>query len=197
LWAGGLILASALIGTLAYSISRPTDTYDTPTQNVAPFSASGVPTGSKTISRPTDTPPQTFVSSSTRGVPTVIPAEIPTIFPTVSRRVIGVDSKITVEDADDSYFGWSTAISENTMAVGAYRYNNERGAVYLYQKSSSDDSWELEATIEASDGIDGDSFGWKVAMTGDVVVVGTPYADNGRGSAYVVSREAEGVWVES
>ena len=53
-----------------------------------------------------------------------------------------------------------------------------------------------EAKLIASDGAEGDSFGYSVSISGDTIVVGA-IGDDGRGSAYIFER-AEGTanWVQ-
>jgi hypothetical protein len=83
------------------------------------------------------------------------------------------------------YFGWSVAISVDTVVVGAYRErsnvtgvngdqsNNsamEAGAAYVFVRSGS--SWSQQAYLKASNTRARDLFGWSVAISGDTVVVG-------------------------
>jgi len=100
--------------------------------------------------------------------------------------------KIVSDRGKSSYFGWSNAIVQSTMAVGALRNNSDRGAVYLYQKIS-DGVWELQEKLEASDGTADDWFGVSVAMSDHFLVVGAPSGrDRSGGSAYVYARGADG-----
>jgi len=97
--------------------------------------------------------------------------------------------RLTASDgeADDS-FGYSVAISGDTVVVGA-RYddigtNNNQGSAYVFEKPGS--GWattsNYTARLTANDGATGDRFGGSVAISGDTVVVGA-YGDEG--SAYV------------
>jgi FG-GAP repeat len=58
------------------------------------------------------------------------------------------------------------------------------------------DPWVQLAELTSSDGVQGDAFGWSVSISGDAVVVGTPYATvNGNvdeGAAYVFVKPANG-----
>jgi len=136
------------------------------------------------------------------------PTEVPSISPSESHCVN--DTKIIAKKFDDSgqivedrqkFFGWSTAIVSNSIAVGAYAhgtfFSSYKGAVYLYQKKNFNKTWELEAKLEASDGVDGDYFGTGVAMSADILVAGARRSDNFKGSAYVFSRDARGTMMES
>lgn len=108
------------------------------------------------------------------------------------------DSGMVVDDRQDSsVFGNSFAISDNTMAIGAYGSSSVMSALYVYRKNSSDMSYELEKKIEAADGALKDQFGWTVAMSTDTIVVGAVSDDIYKGSAYVIERDADGAWAES
>ena len=85
--------------------------------------------------------------------------------------------------ADDS-FGYSVAISGDYIVVGAPRNNigavNNQGAAYVYFNNGG--SWFEQQRLLANDGAAIDSFGTAVAISGEHVAVGAPFADiNGRG----------------
>jgi len=96
------------------------------------------------------------------------------------------------------WFGVSTAISGNTVVVGAFDGNIEKtGAAYVYVKPSG--GWgnmTQTATLTPSDG--GEGFGTSVAISGDTIVVGAANASNlfpqtqGPGAAYVFVKPASG-----
>ncbi|MET0603852.1 MAG: hypothetical protein ABW167_17845 [Baekduia sp.] len=52
------------------------------------------------------------------------------------------------------------------------------------------------AQLLASNGDNGDFFGWRIAMSGDTVVVGAPYSHLHRGGVYVFTKPAAGGWVD-
>lgn len=92
-------------------------------------------------------------------------------------------------------FGFSTAISNNGlwMVVGSPGLNSSRGAVYVYEWTGS--SWTQRAgTIQASDGLTNDKFGYSVAISddGSRIVVGARGDDGGMGSAYCYTRTGTG-----
>ncbi|XMB67723.1 DUF5011 domain-containing protein [Mycoplasmatota bacterium zrk1] len=85
------------------------------------------------------------------------------------------------------YFGYSGAIDGNYIVVGAY-YDDDNGinsgSVYVYK--IDDESYERKIT--ASDGEQGDSFGYSASIDGNYIVVGAYYDDdNGfnSGSIYI------------
>ena len=66
------------------------------------------------------------------------------------------------------------------------------GSAYIYRRQG-DGSWVREAKLTAADGASSDYFGYAVALTGDVALVGADGDDaNGSssGSAYLVRRRS-------
>ena len=94
--------------------------------------------------------------------------------------------EITAADGEAyDYFGEAVAIDGTTVVVGAYRtyYKGKKGAAYVFRLT--DDGYEEVATLTASDGAEGDYFGYSVAVAGDSIVVGAKGVDNKDGAAYV------------
>ena len=74
------------------------------------------------------------------------------------------------------YFGNSVAMDGNTAIVGAQNalvggVSKGRAFVYVFNGSS----WVLQATLKAPDGVQGDGFGFSVAVSGNSVIVSAPY----------------------
>ena len=90
-------------------------------------------------------------------------------------------------------FGWSLALSGDTLAVGAHRKDNSTGAVYIFTRSGT--SWTEQARLRPTDVAAGDVFGANVALVGDTLVVGAPYKNSGAGAVYVFSRSGTN-WTE-
>ena len=102
-------------------------------------------------------------------------------------------------------FGYSVAISGDTIVVGAItedsdtnfvngdQSNNdadEAGAVYVFVRTAG--LWTQEAYLKASNSRRGDQFGFSVSVSGDIVVVGAPFNDRfapSSGAAYVFQRQ--------
>lgn len=95
-------------------------------------------------------------------------------------------------------FAWSVAISDDTAFIGTPYTLNSKGAAYVFMRNGS--TWSQLQKLSASDGADGDSFGWSVALDGDTAVIGAPNATvKGaflRGAAYVFVR-SNGSWAEA
>jgi hypothetical protein len=122
-------------------------------------------------------------------------------------------------------FGFSVAVSDDTLVVGApYEDSSttgvggieadngahDAGAVYVFARVG--ESWSQEAYIKASNTGAADLFGFSVALAGDTLVVGAPYedssavgvggneTDNGAwnaGAVYVFTRSGTDWWQEA
>ena len=85
-------------------------------------------------------------------------------------------------------FGWSLALSGDTLAVGAPgeasingNPNDDSapftGAVYVFTRNGA--VWSQQAYIKASNAGEADQFGWSLALSGDILAVGAPREDSG------------------
>ena len=95
-----------------------------------------------------------------------------------------------IDDIEDR-FGWSVSIAGDYIAVGAPNeasnatgINSDEadnsavgtGAVYVFKRTSN--IWTQQAYIKSSNSELGDGFGFSVAMSGNLLVVGAPYEDS-------------------
>ncbi len=106
-----------------------------------------------------------------------------------------LQQKLTVADgADGDRFGYSVGISGDTIVVSApyveVGANQAQGTVYVFTRTGT--TWSQQAKLTASDGLNGDQFGYAAAISGDTFVASAPYASVGaidnQGKAYVFSR---------
>lgn len=103
-----------------------------------------------------------------------------------------------LEDPYDSY-GISVALSEDTLAVGAYKedasFLGDDGVVYIYARGHT--GWMLEKRLIAPDREFSDNFGYSVALDGETLAVGATRddidANSDQGSVYVFTR-GSGAW---
>ncbi|MBW3589708.1 MAG: FG-GAP repeat protein [Actinobacteria bacterium] len=112
-------------------------------------------------------------------------------------------AKLTASDAAArDRFGWSVAISGDTIVVSALwddvGINEDQGSAYVFTKNAG--KWTEQAKLTASDGVPLDQFGFSVAVSGDDVIVGAKslgeeFGVPPQGSAYVFAR-AGGTWTE-
>ena len=92
-------------------------------------------------------------------------------------------------------FGYSVAISGDTVVVGAHFENaggTNAGAVYVFERDEGGaDNWGEVKKVTASDAQAGHLFGQSVAISGDTAVVGA-YENAHQGAAYVFYRDDGG-----
>ena len=100
-------------------------------------------------------------------------------------------TKITAPDgAADDYFGYSVAISDTAIVVGAYGDDDNgglSGSAYIFNTDGT-----YVTKITAPDGAAGDYFGRSVAVSDTAIVVGAHYDDdNGdnSGSSYIFNTD--------
>jgi len=117
----------------------------------------------------------------------------------------GQEARLMPADlAHVEFLGWSVAISGDVAVVGAPGYDVEvqnrelfinAGAAYVFRHDG--EQWQEEATLTASDFAEENWFGTSVAISDDVIVVGS--ADNADpdhgGAAYVFRFNGE-QWVQ-
>ncbi|MGC8879268.1 MAG: FG-GAP repeat protein [Anaerolineae bacterium] len=96
-------------------------------------------------------------------------------------------------------FGWSLALDGDYLVVGAPHYTTTDatpGSAYIFKRNTGSNSWTEVKQLLADDGRLSDRFGYAVAISGDKVVIGAPWADVGgwqdAGAAYVFRRDKDG-----
>ena len=116
--------------------------------------------------------------------------------------------KLTAPDGDTSdWFGYSVAVHGDTIVVGAYQHDldseSDAGAAYVFTRP--DGGWVATSTaakLTASDGVEGDRFGYSVAVDESTVVVGAYWVDlnattTNSGAAYVFTKPDGGDWTST
>jgi choice-of-anchor B domain-containing protein len=91
-------------------------------------------------------------------------------------------------------FGAALATNGTTLAVAATNRADGRGAIYFLERSGN--AWRETSRLTRTDATPGDGFGAALAMTDDLLFVGTPLADSARGTVVVYRRSQNG-WAES
>ncbi|NOY50412.1 MAG: T9SS type A sorting domain-containing protein [Chlorobi bacterium] len=89
------------------------------------------------------------------------------------------------------YFGSSVDIDGTTAVVGAFS-NNGRGAAYVYVLNGG--NWVFDQKLTASDGVSGDAFGRRLAISGESIVIGDKN-HNLSGAVYLFKR-SNSIWSE-
>src|SRR5687767_15815292 len=85
-------------------------------------------------------------------------------------------------------FGGAAGIGEGEALFARAQSDREPGAVYVYRDTG--DGWSQVAVLKADDGALGDGFGSFVEVSGDVMVVGAPGAEEARGAVYAFERRS-------
>jgi len=106
---------------------------------------------------------------------------------------------VATDGAANDFFGYNVALSKDTAVIGAYKVDDKQrgedvGAAYVFIRSGKD--WVQQAKLSALDGAAQDTFGGKVALWGDTVIVGAMRDDDevkgkDSGSAYVFTRSTK------
>ncbi len=108
--------------------------------------------------------------------------------------------KLEASDTGDQ-FGWSVAISGETLVIGALfddgTAGSDQGSAYVFVRSGG--VWTQQQKLLASDAAALDNLGSSVGISGETVVVGASQDDgaagSAQGSAYVFVRSG-GVWTQ-
>jgi len=102
-------------------------------------------------------------------------------------------AKLIAEDgANNDFFGFSIALSDDTAVIGSLRDDDngtDSGSVHVFTRVGN--NWRQQTKLTAADGEAGDEFGGNVALDGDIVVIGAMRDDDkgvDSGSAYVFTR---------
>jgi hypothetical protein len=95
-------------------------------------------------------------------------------------------------EANDA-FGGSVATTGDMAVIGSPG-DDDRGSAYVFTRDALG-KWSQQAKLQASDGAPGDAFGG-ATISDDMVLISNPTDDDSRGSVYVFTRDARGVWSE-
>jgi hypothetical protein len=105
---------------------------------------------------------------------------------------------IASDRASSDYFGREVSLDGEYAIVAAHENDdkgNNSGSAYIFKRDESSGSWSEHVKLLASDGADGDLFGFTVTINGDYAIVGA-YKDDDKGgnsgSAYIFYRNEGG-----
>jgi hypothetical protein len=121
------------------------------------------------------------------------------VWPVTIDPTFTLQQKLVASDGFAQAFGWSVAISGDTVVVGTHgdAVGPDQGSAFVFVRSGG--IWIEQQKLSASDAAAGDLFGYSVAISGETIVVGTPFDDGAagldQGSAYVFVRSGD-VWSE-
>ncbi|MCA9220214.1 MAG: hypothetical protein KDA71_07785, partial [Planctomycetales bacterium] len=107
--------------------------------------------------------------------------------------------RLIAGDPSSDNFGYSLCMEGDTAIVGSKgddEFGDASGAAFVFRRIN--DAWQQVAKLSAQDAAEGDQFGFSVAMSGDLAVIGAPFDDDvasNCGAVYVF-RETNGVWAQ-
>ncbi|HEX3046143.1 MAG TPA: LamG-like jellyroll fold domain-containing protein, partial [Bacillota bacterium] len=110
------------------------------------------------------------------------------------------EQKVTASDGVN-FQRRSVAAFGNTVIVGAETYDDKgvnSGSVFIFERNEYG-NWTQKQKLTASDGTTGDYFGRKVAIAGDIAIIGANCDDDkgsNSGSAYIFERDGIGYWTQ-
>jgi chitodextrinase len=104
--------------------------------------------------------------------------------------------ELTTSGAAQDQFGSSVTMSAdgNTALIGAPGTNSRQGAAYVFTRSGS--IWSQQVELTASDGAAGDNFGsFSVTLSadGNTALIGAPTKNSWQGAGYVFTRSGS-IW---
>jgi len=106
-------------------------------------------------------------------------------------NVTGQELKITADDAVGlARFGHSVSISGDYLVVGSIMDSPNGSAYIYYRNQGGTNNWGQTHKLSASDA---SVFGNSVSIDGDYIIVGAPYTQNEKGSAYIYYRNEGGL----
>ena len=93
-------------------------------------------------------------------------------------------------------FGASVLMHGSVALVAAPRAGEGAGLVYAFEHDAQD-SFTLSSRLRGSDSEEGDMFGSSLLMAGEMMAIGAPLRNGGRGAVYVFHRDDAGIWQQS
>jgi hypothetical protein len=100
-------------------------------------------------------------------------------------------AQLTAPEAEPSDgFGQNLVLHGSTLFVGVPSYEENRGIVYVFERSAT--GWSKTWELAGDDLADVNRFGTAIAVSGDFVFVSAPAQAQGTGAVYVFRREFDG-----
>jgi hypothetical protein len=134
-----------------------------------------------------------LVAISVPAVESLQTSVINSIVPSPPLAIMGDDwtemQKLLASDGGtDDTFGVSVSLDGGTALIGAPQYFSASAIGYAYVFTRTGTTWAPQAKLLASDGAEGDLFGYSVSLDGDTAFVGAPDGLGDPGSVYVFTR---------
>jgi len=94
---------------------------------------------------------------------------------------------VASDGSSNSSFGFSVAVSGDTLVMGAYNQNSYSGAVYVFVRSGN--TWVQQQKITETEYQTNSWFGDSVSISGDTLLIGAVESGaDDRGAAYIYVR---------
>jgi MYXO-CTERM domain-containing protein len=100
------------------------------------------------------------------------------------------EQKLVASDGAANQFGSGVSLVADRALIGAFAYDNGRGAAYVFSRNGDGNTWTEEQRLVPSDG-QADLFAWSVSLAADRALLGAMYNDQLRGAAYLFSLGVE------
>ncbi len=110
--------------------------------------------------------------------------------------------KVTASDIEaNDNFGNTVSLDKNTILVGAKGKNTNTGCAYFFAYNSSNQQWEEQQKVSASDFESEDNFGFSVSVSNGKAIIGANNEGNSSslikaGAAYIFSLNSSNQWIE-
>ena len=94
-------------------------------------------------------------------------------------------------------FGYNVSVGKNVLAIGCIGKYNNKGAVYIYNKSGS--VWNYAQTLTGSNSVSGDCFGYSLKLDpsgSNKLIVGNSSSVSSFGSVYIFESSSLG-WTQN
>jgi hypothetical protein len=114
-------------------------------------------------------------------------------YPIVVDPLVQAAKLVAGDGVANDRFGFSVAISGDTLVAGARHGDSFRGAAYVFTRTGT--AWSEQAKLTAGDAVENGEFGISVDISGDTIVVGADSGDSSPGAAYVFVRSGA-TWSE-
>ena len=102
----------------------------------------------------------------------------------------------TTDRSPADSLGTGLAITDDWIMVGTIAQNDRTGAAYAFRREG--ESWVQHSTIRPADIDEGDTFGSRIALQGNQMLISAPFGSDGEGRVYSFTySEDSDTWEES
>lgn len=102
---------------------------------------------------------------------------------------------MAADGGSDNRFGRAMALDGSTLLIGATVQDDNKGAVYVFNKDASG-NWMESTKLTPASIKEGDNYGRTLALSGDMAYTATVGLDEGKGAVFAFARGDDGEWME-